>query len=128
VLSVYNIQALNQYLSEHKNKRIAIGLSIIGEKPSQAMLSYYRNVIVPSIQKGYHAKGNIYSCERVDRELREMSPVCWNEYFDEKTNRWIQDVKELNELNQFDLAWFIAHIKQIAAEEFSIFIEDPKTI
>ena len=92
------------------------------------LIGYYKNVIVPTFQRGYFSEGNFYTCKQVDEMLREMSCLCLNETYDEKAHKWIQEVKDVHELNNFDFVYFIMQLKIIAAEQFCIFIDDPKTL
>jgi hypothetical protein len=124
---VYNIDALNQYLSENKGTRVMLKIVPCGTV-SVNLIGYYKNVIVPMFQRGYFSKGNFYTCQQVDQMLREMSCLCLRESYDEDSHKWIQEVKDVHELTNFDLIYFIVQLKVKAAEEFCIFIDDPKTL
>jgi hypothetical protein len=124
----YNIDELNQYLSNHRGERVVFKIVPRGTQASSRMQGYYKNVIVPAFQKGYFEKGNFYTCKQVDEMIRNMSPLCIEETWDENSKQWNQELKEVHELSNFNLSYFISQLKIIAAEEFSIFIADPKTL
>jgi hypothetical protein len=126
--NVYNVQALTQYLHEQKGKRVTIKIVPCGTPLSKVHLGYYFNVVVPQFQRAFFEKGTIYTCQQTDETLREMSPLAQREFYDMDSKKWISETKDIHELTSFELSWFISHLKLIAAEEFSMFIEDPNTL
>ena len=47
---------------------------------------------------------------------------------DPETGKYNTVLREIKDLDNSELIEYIEHLKQIGAEEFSIYIDDPKTI
>lgn len=87
---------------------------------SDALLGYYYNYVVPCIVDALREQGTRMTDERVDRWLME-------EYPGGRTVETAQLVFA-RQLNQRQMLDFLDWLKQYAAENLYVYIEDPKTI
>jgi NurA-like 5'-3' nuclease len=66
--------------------------------------------------------------EDAEIKMRELSPIMLEQEFNEETGKYTTRLREISELSNAELVEYIDHLKQIAAEEYSIYIEDPQSI
>ena len=63
--------------------------------------------------------------EQAERFMRELSPIMYDQQADEN-GRYRTRIKDIGELDNSEMIEHINTIKQIAAEEYSAYIEDPR--
>jgi hypothetical protein len=119
---------LNQFFAMHKGCRIIAQFSVASPGSSEALKGYYFNYVVPAFKSGIWEAGERLTDEQTERRLRELSPVMYEQTPDITTGKYETRLRTIAELNNAELIEHIEHLKQIAAEEYSIFIDDPKTI
>lgn len=116
---------LREFLTMWKNNRVMVRFEILPDTPSEALKGYYFHYVVPTMKTALWESGERKNEQDTDKWLREMSSITnkteWN-------NGWQSRLKEINELSNAELSEHIEHIRQMAAEEFSIYIEEPQTI
>lgn len=118
---------LREFLTMWKNNRVVVHFEILSEKPSEALKGYYFHCVVPTMQTALWESGERKNEKETDKWLREMSPITHR--FDWINSRQYGDViKEIAELSSAELSEHIEYIRQMAAEEFSVYIEEPQTI
>ena len=105
---------LNAYFAANKGKRIVVQFEAATPGSTAAQLAYYYNYIIPCVVKALYDQGTRISDERADRWLLEQ---CGN-----------YSIVSARELNQIQMSEFLEWLKQFAAENLYIYIEDPKTI
>lgn len=118
---------LREFLNQWKESRVVVRFEILSEKPSEALKGYYFHCVVPTMKTALWESGERKNEKETDQWLREMSPITHR--FDWINSRQYGDViKEIAELSSAELSEHIEHIRQMAAEEFSVYIEEPQTI
>lgn len=121
---------LNAFCAEHKGERIIARFFVAPVGSSEALKGYYMNYVVPKVRDGLKQTGDRRTLESTELFLRTMSPTCRQE------DGYIQDghigynvrVREINELSNAELIEHVETVRQFAAEELSVIIDDPRTI
>ena len=113
------------FLKEWANNKVIVSFKIIGGEPSEALKGYYFHCVVPTMKQALWQSGERMTEQETDKFLRTNSPI--TNICDYKNGHFETTIKEINELCDAELVEFIEYIKQMAAEEFSIYIVDPKT-
>lgn len=119
---------LKQFFKMHKGCRVIAKFMIESQGSSEALKGYYYNCVVPSFQEGMWDAGERLTEEDAEIKMRELSPIMLEQEFDEKTGKCTTRLREISELSNAELVEYIDHLKQIAAEEYSIYIENPQSI
>lgn len=120
---------LNAFCGQWKGARVVARFSVVGAKgSSEALRGYYYNYVVPTMRRAMWDAGERLTEQDTERRLRTMSPIMAVEHVDFETGEYSVEVREIAELSNAELIEHIETIRQLAAEEFSIFIDDPRTI
>lgn len=121
---------LNAFFAQHKGERIVARFVVAPVGSSEALKGYYFHYVVPTIRKGFWDTGDRKTEEQTERFLRELSPVCYddNPYFDNGEIRYNPRLREIRELSNSELIEHIDCIRQFAAEELNVYVDDPKTL
>lgn len=119
---------LNAFLAQHKGERILAQFTAIPVGTSEALTGYYFKYIVPTIKAALLETGERKTEQETDEWLRELSPICWNEHVDLETGEYFHEIHSVVELGNSAMTEFIEWIKEFAAENLNVFIEDPKTL
>lgn len=121
-----HMDEVNKFMQEHKGKRVIATFRVVGEKTSQAMRGYYFIVVVPAFRKALWNLGNRMTLEETENFLRTLSPIVREEW--EEDGEYKVKIKRVSELSNDELAEHIETLKQIASEEFGLYIDDPRVI
>lgn len=119
---------LKQFFKMHKGCRVIAKFMIESQGSSEALKGYYYNCVVPSFQEGMWDAGERLTEEDAEIKMRELSPIMLEQEHNEETGKYTTRLREISELSNAELVEYIDHLKQIAAEEYSIYIEDPQSI
>lgn len=126
-LSMY-MGELNSFFKMWKGYRVIARFIVASPGSSEALKGYYFNYIVPTMRAGYSDMGERYTEEQTEMKLREMSPIMYNQVADINTGKYSTEIRNISDLSNPELIEHIDTIKQIAAENFGIFIEDPRIL
>lgn len=110
---------LNAFFAEHKGERVVVRFEAAAPGSTAAQLAYYFNYIIPTIQTALWETGERKTERQTDVWLREQCAVC--------TSGW-GDLMEAGQMSKTDFSEFLEWLKQFAAENLSVYIEDPRTI
>lgn len=110
---------LNAYLAANKGKRVVVRFEAAEPGSSELQLAYYFNYIVPTIQTALWKNGDRRTEKQVDLWLRQQCASCYNEY---------GGLLEARQISKPDFSDFIEWLKQFAAENLYVYIEDPRTL
>lgn len=119
---------LNAFFKEWKGARIVARFSVASPGSSEALKGYYFNYVVPTFKQAIWDSGERKTEEQTERFLRELSPVMYEQTPNVETGQYETRLREIRELSNAELIEHIDTLKQIAAEEYSVFIDDPRTI
>ena len=111
---------LNAFFATNKGKRVMVRFETAEPGTSAALLGYYYNYVIPCIVETLREQGTRMTDERVDRWLMEEYPG--GHTFD------MADKVFGRQLDQRQMLDFLDWLKQFAAENLFVYIEDPKTI
>ena len=126
-LNMY-MEELNDFLKNWKGARIVATFRVYKPGTSAALRGYYYNAVVPTMKYAFWNHGERYTDEQTERILREYSPIMHQQSVDLETGKYTDEIRSIKDLDNSELIEHIETIKQLAAEEFSVYIEDPNTI
>ena len=126
-LSLY-MHELNAFAQEWKNTRIVATFRVYQPGSSAALRGYYFNYIVPTIKRALWETGERKTDEQTEVWLREMSPIMYQQEADPETGKYSTVLREIADLDNAELIEHIETIKQFAAEDFNVYIDDPNII
>lgn len=111
---------LKAFFAEHKNQRVVVRFEAAAPGSSELQLAYYYNYVLPCVVQSLREQGTRMSEERADRWLMEEYPGGF--YLDGNK----QNVAR--QLTQSQMSDFLEWLKQFAAENLYVYIEDPRTL
>lgn len=115
---------LNQFFADNKGKRIFIRFESQEPGSSAALLAYYYNYVVPTVRQAMKELGERMDEKRTDAWILKNYPGDKSE-----SNIGVgTDVEEGRHLTQWQMIDMLEWLKQFAAENLNVYIEDPKTI
>ena len=114
---------LNAYFLANKGKRVVVRFEAAEIGSTELQQAYYYNYIVPTIKAALYAKGERYTESGVDRWLINNYPFCGDLFTEDGAPKVIGKQLTISEMSDF-LDW----LKQFAAENLHIYIEDPRTL
>ena len=126
-LSIY-MGEVNEFLKMHKGERVTVRLCVAPKASSEALKGYYFNYIVPTVKRALLDTGVRRTDEQTEHFLREQSPVMYEQIPNIATGKYTSRIKEISECSNAELIEHIDTIKQFAAEELNVFVEDPKIL
>lgn len=110
---------LNAFFAANKGKRVVVRFEAATPGSSELQLAYYFNYIVPTIQTALWENGDRRTEKQVDLWLRQQCASCYNDY---------GGLLEARQMSKPDFSDFIEWLKQFAAENLYVYIEDPRTL
>lgn len=119
---------LNQFFAMHKGSRIIARFTVASPGSSEALKGYYFNYVVPTFRSGIWEAGERLTEEQTEHRLRELSPVMYEQTPDINTGKYETRLRTIAELSNAELIEHIEHLKQLASEEYYIYIADPNEI
>lgn len=109
---------LRQFFSEHKGERLIVRIEAVKTGTSEAQLAYYYHYVLPTIQRAFYELGERLTVDNVDGMMRERSSVCWKD----------GECRSVREMRQDEVSDYLDWLKQFAAENLYVYIEDPRII
>ena len=119
---------LNQFFAMHKGSRIIARFTVASPGSSEALKGYYFNYVVPTFKHAIWEAGERLTEEQTERRLRELSPVTYEQIPNIETGEYETRLRKIPELSNAELIEHIEHLKQIAAENYNLYIDDPRSI
>lgn len=110
---------LNAFFAANRGKRVVVRFEAAEPNSSELQLAYYFNYIVPTIQTALWENGDRKTEKQVDLWLRQQCASCYNDY---------GGLLEARQISKPDFSDFIEWLKQFAAENLYVYIEDPRTL
>lgn len=112
---------VNAFCAANKGRRVVVRFEAAAPGSSAALLGYYYNYVVPSIVSALREQGTRKSEEATDRFLIGQYPGD----FGLEPGVYVSVARQLDQRQMLD---FLEWLKQYAAENLYVYIEDPKTI
>ena len=119
---------LNEFFAMHKGCRVVARFEVAPVGSSAALKGYYYNYIVPTMREAFIQTGERLTEEQTERRLRTLSPVMWGEVANPDTGVYETRLRDIAEVDKSELVEHIETLKQFAAENLNVYIEDPRTI
>ena len=119
---------LNAFAQQWKNARIVATFKVYQPGSSAALRGYYFNYIVPVMKRALWETGERKTDEQTELWLREMSPIMYQQEADPEVGKYTTTLREIADLDNAELIEHIETIRQMAAEDFNVFIDDPNTL
>jgi len=110
---------LKAFFAANKGKRVVVRFEAAAPGSTELQLAYYFNYIVPTIQTALWDNGDRRTEKQVDLWLRQQCASCYNDY---------GGLLEARQISKPDFSDFIEWLKQFAAENLYVYIEDPRTL
>ena len=110
---------LNAFFAANKGKRVVVRFEAAEPGSTELQLAYYFNYIVPTIQTALWETGDRRTEKQVDLWLRQQCASCYNDY---------GGLLEARQISKPDFSDFVEWLKQFAAENLYVYIEDPRTL
>lgn len=113
---------VNAFLEAHKGERVVVRFESAERGSSALQLAYYYNYILPTVVQALYEQGTRISEENADHWLISQCPTGFHNTDDGTSKEKARELT-VNEMTEF-LDW----LKQYAAENLFVYIEDPKTL
>lgn len=115
---------INAYLKDNKGKRLIVKFEAAEQGSSALQQAYYYNYILPTIAAALYEQGTRMSESQVDGWLLDLYPGCKSE----SELGTGEDVQKARNLTRWQMSDFLDWIKQFAAENLYVYIEDSRTL
>lgn len=115
---------LNAWFASHPGERVTVRFEAAPHHSTAAQTAYFYNYIVPTVANALHEQGTRMSERNVDIWLVSQYPG-------DKTEQVLGIGEPITEAREFDknqMSDFIDWLKQYAAENLNVYIEDARTI
>lgn len=119
---------VNEFLKQWKNAKIVVRFIVSNPENSEPLKAYYYHYVVPTMRRAIWENGERKTESETELFLRELSPITQEQTPIIETGKYSTRVREICELSNAEFVEHIDIIKQIAAEEYSTFIDDPRNI
>lgn len=112
---------VNAYFAEHKGERVIVRFESVPVGSTMAQISYYYGYVLPELVQAYKKQGTRITADSIDRKLVQLFPG-------EKETGLGKNVVYARDLSKTQMFDFMDWLKQFAAENLFVYVEDPKTI
>lgn len=113
---------LNAFFKANKGKRVVVRFEAAEPGSSELQQAYYYNYVVPTISAALYEQGTRKSEKDVDKWLVEQYPG------DKIETEFGVDIKNARDFTKTQMSDFLDWLKQFAAENLYVYIDDPRTI
>ncbi len=110
---------LNAFFEANKGKRVVVNFEVAESGTTELQLSYYFKYVVPTIQAALLETGERKTERQTDVWLRSQCVHCWSGW---------GDLMDVRELTKTEFSNYLEWLKQFAAENLYVYVEDPKTL
>ena len=116
---------LNEFFKGWKGSRIIARFIVASPGSSEALKGYYFNYVVPTFRHAIWEAGERLTEEQTERRLRESSPIMYEQTPNIDTGKYETRLRTIVELSNAELIEHIEFLKQLASEEYYLYIADP---
>lgn len=113
---------INAFFAANKGKRVVVKFEAAEPGSSELQLAYYYNYIVPTVSAALYEQGTRMSERAVDRWLVEQYPG------EKDSGISGFDVMEARQMDKRQMSDYLNWLKQFAAENLYVYIEEPRTL
>jgi hypothetical protein len=115
---------VNAFFEAHKGERVVVRFEAAAPGSTALQLAYYYNYIVPTVTAALYEQGTRMRERAVDKWLVEQYPG----EKDERILGFGTDVTEARQMDKRQMFDFFDWLKQYAAENLYVYIEDPRIL
>lgn len=120
---------LNAFFAKNKGKRVVIRFEASEPGTTAAQLAYYYNYIVPTIQTALYETGERMNEKQVDKWIQKQAAFIFEKVVPgTEAKLGYTEIRGVRDLSVAEMSDFLEWLKQFAAENLSVYIEDPRTI
>lgn len=116
---------LNEFFKGWKGSRIIARFIVASPGSSEALKGYYFNYVVPTFKHAIWEAGERLTEEQTERRLREFSPIMYEQTPNIDTGKYETRLRTIAELSNAELIEHIEFLKQLASEEYYLYIAGP---
>ena len=116
---------LNEFFKGWKGSRIIARFIVASPGSSEALKGYYFNYVVPTFKHAIWEAGERLTEEQTERRLREFTPIMYEQTPNIDTGKYETRLRTIAELSNAELIEHIEFLKQLASEEYYLYIADP---
>ena len=116
---------LNEFFKGWKGSRIIARCIVASPGSSEALKGYYFNYVVPTFKHAIWEAGERLTEDQTERRLREFSPIMYEQTPNIDTGKYETRLRTIAELSNAELIEHIEFLKQLASEEYYLYIADP---
>lgn len=116
---------LNEFFKQHKGSRVIARFIVASPGSSAALKGYYFNYVVPTFKAAIWEAGERLTEEQTEQRLREFSPIMYEQTPNIDTGKYETRLRTIAELSNAELIEHIEFLKQLASEEYYLYIADP---
>lgn len=116
---------LNEFFKGWKGSRVIARFIVASPGSSEALKGYYFNYVVPTFKHAIWEAGERLTEEQTERRLREFSPIMYEQTPNIDTGKYETRLRTIAELSNAELIEHIEFLKQLASEEYYLYIADP---
>lgn len=109
---------VNEFCARNVMKRVIVTFEAVEQGSTEAQLGYYNKYILPTVQSALKETGELKTEKQTDEWLRQQCAACYSG----------PDLLEVRQLDKKQMSEFIDWIKQFAAENLYVYIEDSNFI
>ena len=128
IFSIYGKDAMSDYFKNWPNTSFVGYIKVYQPGTSQALRGYYFGKVVPDFKNALQDQGSYLTQEETEAYIRALCPIMVSESVNEQTGVYTSKLRTLSELDTSELYLYIDHLKEIAAQDYHFFIDDPRTI
>jgi len=128
------MERLNAFFADHKGQRVIVRFEAAAPGSTELQLAYYFNYIIPTIQTALYELGERMNEKKVDEWLRQQCPSIFETFIPPTKEQVKQgyfgctETKGIRDLSVSEMSDYLEWLKQYAAENLFVYIEDPKTL
>lgn len=113
---------INAFCAANKGTRVIVRFEAAEPGSSKLQQAYYYNYIVPTISAALYEQGTRKNENATDKWLVEQYPG------DKTETEFGCEIEKASGFTKSQMSDFLEWLKQFAAENLSVYIEDPRTI
>ena len=125
---------LNAFFAQNKGQRVVVRFEAAAPGSTALQLAYYFNYIVPTIQMALYELGERMNEKKVDEWLRQQCPSIFETFIPPTKEQAKQgylgctETKGIRDLSISEMSDYLDWVKQFAAENLYVYIEDPRCL
>lgn len=113
---------INAFCADNKGTRVVVRFEAAQPGSSKLQQAYYYNYIVPTISAALYEQGTRKNEKDTDKWLVEQYPG------DKIETEFEYEITQARDFTKSQMSDFLEWLKQFAAENLAVYIEDPKTL